>query len=80
MTPDMMDSWMDITGATDAAYTVMDADEGYHLRATAMYADGEGMGKMASMADHDGDHRPRIRRQRGRRSERGGEHGGRAWR
>ena len=49
MTPDMMDSWMDITGATAAAYTVMDADEGYHLRATAMYADGEGMGKMASM-------------------------------
>ena len=48
MTPDMMDSWMDITGATDAAYTVMDADEGYHLRATAMYDDGEGMGKMAS--------------------------------
>ena len=49
MTPDMMASWMDITGATDAAYTVMDADEGYHLRATAMYDDGEGMGKMASM-------------------------------
>ena len=49
MTPDMMDSWMNITGATDAAYMVMDADEGYHLRATAMYADGEGMGKMASM-------------------------------
>ena len=48
MTPDMMDSWMDITGATDAAYMVMDADEGYHLRATAMYDDGEGMGKMAS--------------------------------
>ena len=48
MTPGMMDSWMDITGATDAAYTVMDADEGYHLRATAMYDDGEGMGKMAS--------------------------------
>ena len=48
MTPDMMASWMDITGATDAAYTVMDADEGYHLRATAMYDDGEGMGKMAS--------------------------------
>ena len=41
-------SWMDITGATDAAYEVMDADEGYHLRATAMYDDGEGMGKMAS--------------------------------
>ena len=48
-TPDMMESWMPITDATDAAYTVMDADEGYHLRATAMYADGEGMGKMASM-------------------------------
>ena len=48
MTPDMMASWMDITGATDAAYMVMDADEGYHLRATAMYDDGEGMGKMAS--------------------------------
>ena len=41
MTPDMMDSWMDITGATDAAYMVMDDDEGYHLRATAMYDDGE---------------------------------------
>ena len=48
MTPDMMDSWMDITGATDAAYTVVDDDDGYHLRATAMYDDGEGMGKMAS--------------------------------
>ena len=29
-------------------YTVMDDDEGYYLRATAMYDDGEGMGKMAS--------------------------------
>ena len=48
-TPDMMDSWMDITGATDAAYTVMEGDNGYYLRATAMYTDGEGMGKMASM-------------------------------
>ena len=48
MTPDMMASWVPITDATDAAYTVMDADEGYHLRATAMYDDGEGMGKMAS--------------------------------
>ena len=48
MTPDMMASWMDITGAKDAAYTVMDADGGYHLRATAMYDDGEGMDKMAS--------------------------------
>ena len=49
MTPDMMDSWMPITGATDAAYTVMEGDNGYYLRATAMYDDGEGMGKMASM-------------------------------
>ena len=48
MTPDMMDSWKDITGVTDAAYTVMDDDAGYYLRATAMYDDGEGMGKMAS--------------------------------
>ena len=48
MTPDIMDSWMPITGETNAAYTVMDADEGYHLRATAMYDDGEGIGKMAS--------------------------------
>ena len=48
MTPDMMDSWMNITGATGAAYTVVDADDGYNLRATAMYSDGEGMDKMAS--------------------------------
>ena len=48
MTPEMMDSWMDITGATDAVYTVMDDDDEYHLRATAMYDDREGMGKMAS--------------------------------
>ena len=43
-----MDSWMPITGATDAAYMVMEGDNGYYLRATAMYDDGEGMGKMAS--------------------------------
>ena len=46
MTPDMMDSWTNI--GTGGMYTVMDDDEGYHLRATAMYDDGEGMGKMAS--------------------------------
>ena len=46
MTPNMMDSWMDI--GTGGMYTVMDDDEGYYLRATAMYDDGEGMGKMAS--------------------------------
>ena len=46
MTPNMMDSWMDI--GTGGMYTVMDYDAGYYLRATAMYDDGEGMGKMAS--------------------------------
>ena len=46
MTPNMMASWMDI--GTDGMYTVMDDDAGYYLRATAMYDDGEGMGKMAS--------------------------------
>ena len=46
MTPDMMDSWMNI--GTGGMYTVMDDDDGYYLRATAMYSDGEGMGKMAS--------------------------------
>ena len=44
MTPDMMDSWMDI--GTGGMYTVMDDDAGYYLRATAMYNDGEGTGKM----------------------------------
>ena len=47
MTPDMMDSWMEI--GTGGMYTVMDDDAGHYLRATAMYDDGEGMGKMASM-------------------------------
>ena len=43
-----MSSWMDIAGETNAAYTVTAGDTGYYLRATAMYDDGEGMGKMAS--------------------------------
>ena len=43
-----MNTWMDIAGATNAAYTVMDDDDGYYLRATAMYSDGEGMGKTVS--------------------------------
>ena len=44
-----MNTWMDIAGATNAAaYTVMDDDDGYYLRATAMYSDGEGTGKTAS--------------------------------
>ena len=46
MTPNMMDSWMDI--GTGGMYTVMDDDAGHYLRATATYTDGEGMGKMAS--------------------------------
>ena len=77
-TPDMMESWMPITGATDAAYTVMDADEGYHLRVMATYTDAAGtdMAMEYSPATMMVTHRPRIRRQRGRRSERGGEHGG----
>ena len=35
-----MNTWMDIMGAMDAMYTVMDDDEGYYLRATASYTDG----------------------------------------
>ena len=46
MTPDMMDSWMDI--GTGGMYTVMDTDAGYYLRATATYTDMEGSGKMES--------------------------------
>ena len=53
MTPDMMDSWMDI--GTGGMYTVMDDDEGYYLRATAMY-DGRGRhGQDGLAGDHDGD-------------------------
>ena len=43
-----MTTWMNIAGATDAAYTVMDTDEDYYLRATAMYDDAEGRNKEAS--------------------------------
>ncbi len=42
-----MTDWENI--GTDGMYTVMVGDAGYHLRATAMYDDGEGRGKMASM-------------------------------
>ena len=58
MTPDMMESWMPITGATDAAYTVMDGDEGYHLRVMATYTDAAGtdMAMDGLAGDHDGDH------------------------
>ena len=44
MTPDMMDSWMDI--GTGGMYTVMNDDAGHYLRATATYNDGEDTGKM----------------------------------
>ena len=42
MTPDVMDSWMDITGATDAAYMVTAGDDGYYLRVMATYTDAVG--------------------------------------
>ena len=41
-TPAMMDSWMDIAGETDAAYTVMEGDTGYYLRVMATYMDAVG--------------------------------------
>ena len=42
MTPDMMDSWMDIAGETNAAYTVTAGDTGYYLRVMATYTDAVG--------------------------------------
>ena len=49
-TMDKMDdaSWMNIAGATNAEYEVMDTDAGYYLQATAMYTDRHGPNKMAS--------------------------------
>ena len=41
-TPDMVESWMPITGATNAAYTVMEGDTGYHLWVMATYTDAVG--------------------------------------
>ena len=37
-----MSSWMDITGATNAAYTVTEGDTGYYLRVMATYTDAVG--------------------------------------
>ena len=37
-----MDSWMPITGATDAAYMVTEGDTGYYLRVMATYTDAAG--------------------------------------
>ena len=42
MTPDVMASWEDIQGETNAAYTVMAADAGYYLRVMATYTDAVG--------------------------------------
>ena len=41
-TPDMMDSWMPITGETNAAYMVTEGDTGYYLRVMATYTDAVG--------------------------------------
>ena len=41
-TPDMMESWMPITGATNAAYMVAAGDTGYYLRVMATYMDAVG--------------------------------------
>ena len=41
-TPNMMESWMPITGATDAAYMVTADDTGYYLRVMATYTDAVG--------------------------------------
>ena len=38
-------AWMEIPGGESAAYTPTEADEGYHLRATAEYSDGQGPNK-----------------------------------
>ena len=40
-------TYMDIDMATSMTYTPVAADEGYYLRATASYTDGEGSGKSA---------------------------------
>ena len=37
-----MNSWMPISGATDAAYMVTEGDTGYHLRVMATYTDAVG--------------------------------------
>ena len=42
MTPDMMDSWMPIVDATDAAYMVAEGDTDHYLRVMATYTDAVG--------------------------------------
>ena len=48
-TPDMMESWMPITGATGAAYMVTADDTGYYLRVMATYTDAAGRAMVYSM-------------------------------
>ena len=48
-TPDMMDSWMDIAGETNAAYMVTAGDTGYYLRVMATYTDAAGTAMEYSM-------------------------------
>ena len=43
-----MSAWADIEDATSASYTPVDGDANMYLRATAMYTDGEGSGKVES--------------------------------
>ena len=42
-------TWMAIPGSGSAAYTPTEADESYHLRATAAYSDDHGPNKRAHM-------------------------------
>ena len=42
-------TWKAIPGSGSAAYTPTEADEGYHLRATAVYSDDHGPNKRADM-------------------------------
>ena len=44
---EMDGEFMDIDGATMMTYTPVAADDGYYLKATAMYTDGHGSGKSA---------------------------------
>ena len=46
-----MSSWEDISGATAAAYTPQEEDEGYYLRATAEYSDGVGAERDSASAE-----------------------------
>ena len=67
-TMDTAGVWMDITGATAAAYMVTAGDTGYHLRVMATYMDAVGTDTAMgySPSDHDGGRRwPRALRSKG---------------